>query len=221
MAKLPALIRALVPLDGREQTALELIARTVREAGFIATTKRGSGASEMTAADAASLLIGANAAQSLRAAPQAVRQFRALRRLGRPDGEAETMPNGTGHKLIRDAETFGEALEALIKHLPNLDFEFMGSVPNPPRQGFDYSDTGSITQPDIAVDFQSTPLARITITWDKRLFSSDPAGSFIYEYGSDQQASNPDRLITTRIGRATIQALENALHAGDELDLEA
>jgi hypothetical protein len=224
MAKLPALVRALLPLDGREYPTLDLIARTVREAGLISTTKRGSGASEMTARDAANLLIGMHAVQSPKLAAHAVVQFRPLRRLARPDGEADALPNGTGHKAIRDAETFGEALDALIEWIGNIDFQFMGVVPDPPKD-FDYSDKGTPNSPRVWVDFVSTPLARITIAFDRRLFDPGiPPAKQTFEYGlgPDQPTQSLDRVITVRVGSPTIHALNDALRSSllDERDAE-
>jgi hypothetical protein len=48
----------MTALDGRPRGAVEHIAREVREKGFIQTTKRGLGASDMTARDGAALVLG-------------------------------------------------------------------------------------------------------------------------------------------------------------------
>lgn len=58
MARLPALIDALAAVDGRPRVTIDNVGRAIREAGLIQTTKRGLGAAEMTARDAAYLLIG-------------------------------------------------------------------------------------------------------------------------------------------------------------------
>ena len=46
MAKLPALVDALAAADYRSRATIDQIARVVREAGYIPTTKRGSGAAD-------------------------------------------------------------------------------------------------------------------------------------------------------------------------------
>ena len=79
MATLGALVELVAAAEGISRERVEAIARAVREAGLIATHGRGPSAAQMSAADAANLLIAANAAETARAAPETVRRFRALR----------------------------------------------------------------------------------------------------------------------------------------------
>ncbi|RTL86893.1 MAG: hypothetical protein EKK29_08055 [Hyphomicrobiales bacterium] len=111
MAKLPALVTALSECDGRERKTIDHIARLIREAGHISTTKRGSGASEMTARDAANLFIGANGCDSPNEAPLAIDRFRSLilhRSYTRPGCDVEAF------NRVAEANNFGVALEAMI-----------------------------------------------------------------------------------------------------------
>jgi hypothetical protein len=78
LARLPALIDAYAAFDGRDHATIKLIARTIREAGLIPTTKRGSGASTMSEREVVNLLLGANGAEAPVAAPQAVDRLRRL-----------------------------------------------------------------------------------------------------------------------------------------------
>ena len=78
MARLPALIDDLAAHDPRGRPTVELIARNIREAGLITTTKRGRGAAEMTARDAAALLIGLCCSDGPKDAADAVRKFSSL-----------------------------------------------------------------------------------------------------------------------------------------------
>lgn len=71
MARLPALIDALAAVDGRPRGAIDHVGRAVREAGLIQTTKRGRGAAEMTAMDAARLVLGLYGADQPAAAAHA------------------------------------------------------------------------------------------------------------------------------------------------------
>jgi hypothetical protein len=116
MAKLPALVSALEAVDGRERATIEHVARVVREAGFIPTTKRGSGAAEMTAREAVNLFLGLNGADAPRDALLAIERFRSLR-LQYADPEH---PEHEPFRAIAAAETFGEAMEALLEGMPQF-----------------------------------------------------------------------------------------------------
>lgn len=116
MAKLPVLISRIAPFDGRSPDALAHVARLVRESGYIATTKRGSGAAEMTTRDAANLLIALHGSDSPKRAPEAVEHFRTL-------PFSMCTPESRFDEKITDAfsaATFGEALEKTIEVVPEL-----------------------------------------------------------------------------------------------------
>jgi hypothetical protein len=129
MAKLPALVSALAECDGRDRATLEHIARVIREAGYIPTTKRGAGAAEMTAREAANLFIGANGCDAPKDAPLAIDRFRSLvmhDAYVRDRTEVETF------KQIAEASNFGVALEALIDGMG----EVLGAAENWLRDGY-------------------------------------------------------------------------------------
>lgn len=79
MATLAALVEIVADAEGIEAQRVAALARSVREAGLIASRGRGPSAAQMSEADAANLLIAVNAAETARAAPDTVRHFRALR----------------------------------------------------------------------------------------------------------------------------------------------
>lgn len=79
MATLPNLIDVIAKIDGRDHATLDHMARLIRDAGFIAKGKRGRGAIDMTARDAANLLLGLNGAEAPGDAPAAVSRLRMLR----------------------------------------------------------------------------------------------------------------------------------------------
>jgi len=110
MAKLPALIETLSRHDERDQSTLEHVARTVREAGYIPTTKRGVGASGMTIGAATNLFLALNGCDAPKDAARAVDRFRSLqlRELTAVAPEQDDL-----QKLLT-AETFGVAIERLI-----------------------------------------------------------------------------------------------------------
>lgn len=85
MARLPAMVDALVAIDGRERVVIDNIARAVREAGFIQTTKRGRGAAEMTSSDAAALVVGLYGSAGMLDAPRVLEAMTRTRPLIKPD----------------------------------------------------------------------------------------------------------------------------------------
>jgi hypothetical protein len=103
MATLGALVEIIAHAEGIDRERVAAIARAVREAGLIATHGRGPSAAQMSETDAANLLIAVNGAETARAAPQAVRRFRALR---------------TNHKNQRE---FGSVLEEIIAAAVRLE----------------------------------------------------------------------------------------------------
>ena len=115
MATLPILVSAVAAVDGRDRATIEHTARIIREAGFIATGKRGGGAAEMDFAAAANLLIGLNAADAPKDAPAAIAFIRQLKK--------RRMANETGWPILDEvaaAETFGEALERFLSGAAEL-----------------------------------------------------------------------------------------------------
>lgn len=118
MAKLPALVSALAEVDGREQKTIEHTARVIREAGYIPTTKRGSGAAEMTSREAVNLLLALNGADAPIDAPLAIDRFRSLELYDCVGGEKSDALEAL--RAISAVKTFGEALEVLIDGMPEI-----------------------------------------------------------------------------------------------------
>lgn len=118
MARLPALVDALVQIDGRERVLIDNVARAVREAGFIQTTKRGRGAAEMTAQDAAALLVGLYGSAGMADAPRVVDAFSQMKRR-HPAAAIKDGPAALG-PLFR-SRTLLDAVQRLIELGPKLD----------------------------------------------------------------------------------------------------
>jgi len=125
MARLPALIDALTLCDDRPRGTIDHIARTMREAGLIQTTKRGRGAAEMTARDAAALVLGLYGLAD--ASPDAIAQGQVLadlKRFGRatrkgsPIGEHDPLPDVL--RPVTTAPTLLDGVAALIELAPLL-----------------------------------------------------------------------------------------------------
>lgn len=108
--KLPALVKALAEVDEREEATLNHVARLIREAGHLPTTKRGPGSANMGPREMANLLIAANGTDLPRNAPNAVTQFRSLS----VREWAGTLCGSDYLAGLAEAPTFGEALDLLI-----------------------------------------------------------------------------------------------------------
>lgn len=78
MAKLSELVKAAAKSLGRPENSVTQTARHLREAGLIRTGGRGPGGAEMTASDAANLLIGILASEEIKDSPATVLAFRQL-----------------------------------------------------------------------------------------------------------------------------------------------
>jgi hypothetical protein len=97
MATLSELVTAIANVEGIDAERVGAIARAAREEGLIRTSGRGTSAAKMEERDAANLLIATNTAETARAAPAAVLEYRTLQ--------------AKRGKTERD---FGNALEELI-----------------------------------------------------------------------------------------------------------
>jgi hypothetical protein len=136
MAILSQLVDVIAEVEGLDRATVNLIARYVREGGFIATTGRGSSAAKMTPAHAANLLIAVNASLTALSASQVVSQYRALQTQAATIelwdsevGETESI----SAPISSTYQTFGRAFEALIasartSHLPIFAESFAWKV---------------------------------------------------------------------------------------------
>lgn len=123
MARLPALIDALTRCDDRPRGTIDHIARTMREAGLIQTTKRGRGAAEMTPLDAAALVLGLYGLAE--ASPDAIAKVQILAAL-KPQGETFRRRSKSGRPATLPAElrplakatTLLDAVAAMIELAP-------------------------------------------------------------------------------------------------------
>lgn len=111
--KLPGLVRLLAEDDERGEPAIAHIARVIREAGHLPTTKRGRGASDMGVLEAANLLIAAHATDVPNKVSETVETFRKLHPL--PTRERHGMHLSRSPWWSRLAQSsFGDALESLF-----------------------------------------------------------------------------------------------------------
>lgn len=126
MSTLPVLVSTLTEVDGRDRATIEYFGRTIREAGYIATGKRGLGAPKMTVREAGNLLLALNGSDGPKDAPIAIDRYRSLRQFMVGDArtlreyaeKAEHAPDTI--KDVMDSRTFGEAMDCLIEGAPDL-----------------------------------------------------------------------------------------------------
>jgi hypothetical protein len=131
MAKLPALVSALAEVDGRDRPTIDHIARTIREAGYIPTGKRGVGAAEMDTRAAANLLIALASTETIRDIPTEIDRFRSLRFWHASGAEGSPLSNEDVASLpgplseLTETTTLGEAMERLVEGVPELACAFL------------------------------------------------------------------------------------------------
>ena len=229
MAKLPALVTALAEVDGRERQAVEHIGRTIREAGYIPTGKRGGGAADMTAREAANFLMALNGADTPKDCPTAIDRFRSLRQWHKGssndfrhyvesfEGQPETMGN------VADCHTFGAALEALIDGIPDLVASFHAyAVEQYPTMDWDSKLLTGLRMGMFGVEVS---FSRYAATID--LFSMNGSNrrvqcevNFMRDQDRDDGfygTSWPDRRVESKIGMPTLVAAWQAINPGVSL----
>jgi hypothetical protein len=209
MATLSELAGTIAEAEGMDPATVALIARYVREAGFIEKKGRGPSAARMGVTDAANLLIAVNASGAVREAPLVVPVYRDLI-ADDPSGEGTPETNGT----------LGEALELVIRSaiegkLPSKIL-FKG-VPNALREAFEQraaivSITFKRPQPAAEILIEYTGPSEVSSSrstkphWACRLlFFPGP------RYRKPQKVKAGDRTDITEIGNATIFSVAKAL----------
>lgn len=122
MARLPNLVAALAEHDRRGKPTIAHIARVVRDDDLIASRTRGVGASVMTMADAATLLMGVIGDSSPGGAAAAVKSLRELRPLPWDDHDRRRQEDLSAPlQFLKGRRGFAETLTLLIEHAPQLN----------------------------------------------------------------------------------------------------
>ena len=107
MASVGMLVAAIARAEGLDPARVAMIARSLRENGFIAMKGRGNSAATMSPTDAANLLIGVNASPVAAGVAKLVGVYRNL--------QANEVRRKTDRRPSSVLGTFGIALEALIE----------------------------------------------------------------------------------------------------------
>jgi hypothetical protein len=124
MALISDLVSAIAEVEDIPEATVNLVARYIREAGYLSTGARGRNAPRATVADAANLLIGVNGSGCVvKDAPKAVESFRALI-CHAPHGSRAAHSIGVEYGAIQNdqlrfldrhgATTFGEMMESIV-----------------------------------------------------------------------------------------------------------
>jgi len=219
MTTFPALVDTLADVDGRDRVTIETYVRRLREAGLVAVAGRGRNVAIMGLADAANALIGANASHRANEAPGAVTRFRALRSWQRSRAGSEAnLPSE-----VADADTFGEAVEALIAAAPTIEDAFLDFAAQA------YSDQSAAFQRAKALGPLASVWLEVGFTSGAREAGSirvmvslgrGPEARLELVYHPAQDAARgdegADRVTTATIGLPTIRALHAAIF-GEEV----
>lgn len=213
MARLPQLVDALTATDGRDRATIDNVARAIREDGLLPTTLRGPGASKMTAANAADLLIATSMPVPRGEASAAAIRFRALE----PHTLSLNRTESPTLQAVAQSASLGEAVEVLIQHARAIDNEFAALARAAAAR------TGRHVFPELRVAFKLT-------TWSQsaqifRIMDSDDGvpPELIAEFRRDDvrkllDRDRTDRLLETGVsfGLPTLLALHCALYEGTD-----
>jgi hypothetical protein len=232
MARLPSLVAALAKTDGRDIKNLGWIARVAREAGLITTTKRGAGAADMTARDAANLLICASVTDLPREGLALVPMVRAF--VPRPQFATEDeRAEATVFGAITRAANFGDALERAIEGALEIGVRITRAhsarFPDQPLLqepgamltlglagfGVEFDRLAGPVRARMAVWMADGRERHIAREW---VFEGDTA---LIEAGYFARQAEFDRSVRVTIGLKTLLHLCAALHCPDEESAEA
>ncbi len=236
MAKLPAMVTAMSQVDGRERKTIDHITRTIREAGYITTGKRGSGAAEMTVPEVVNLIIAMNAAESAREAPIEIDRYRSLRQIAEI-GKGQRGSNQLQRyeeypqaiKDVMDVHTFGEALETLVEGVPSLVQWSMARCEEdfPGAEfvvGFALALRARLFGIDVVFQRYTPKIQLFRDVGDDRIvefeanFVADDERAEKGFYGTIQERFLVDRQVSVKIGIVTLLSAWNVLHPSVEIE---
>lgn len=209
----PQLITELARVDGRREVTLETIGRRLCASGLMATNGAYGAPAEMGWPDAAILLIGANAALNAAEAPETVARFRAFQSWRRTRPGSEAMLPGE----ISEAETLGQALEALIATVPVIEESFLDFAARAfPQHLPSYHARmafGPLAIVRLEVEFMRGAREAAVIRLSTRhLDKPEVALEIAFQPEASAKAHEEgDRLVTTRVSFETLRTLYSAV----------
>jgi hypothetical protein len=208
MASIGKLVATVAQVEGIEEGTVKLIARYLREEGYISQGSHGPAAAMMSARDAARLLIGVNASSTATGAVKAVTAFGKLRLVqdfAAPEDPAEAAD------LIDADDRIGQAMRLGTLFEKTLSVVLAAHVP-------DAKGRVSI-DPDlsIAISF-SRPIERASIRmiWPSEDEDKLDEPMHLAEFGDYERSLGwvekvPDRSDTTTITKTTLRAVGQVL----------
>ena len=129
MAKLRELVSGMAEALSLPQRSVNVVAIHLRRAGLISSGGRGKGGAEMSARDAATLLVGNMGAEQLKEAPEAVRDLGAYFLSGIEDKDNELIPfEPTDYYNIEVGETFLSSLTKIIQYYVDHETLTLGDM---------------------------------------------------------------------------------------------
>ena len=121
MARLPALAEAVAGFDFRPPSLIAQFGRQVRDDGLIVSRGKGTAASDMTFADAATFLMAVCGAYGPAGAKRAVLGLRELELFHSDDMDRDLLAQlPSGFAFLREGLNFGRVLEHMIAEAPAL-----------------------------------------------------------------------------------------------------
>lgn len=210
----PQLIAELTRVDGRREVTLETIGRRLCASGLMATNGVNGAPATMGWSDAANLLIGSNASLNAAEAPEAVARFRAFQPWLKTRPGSETNLPGE----ISEAETLGQALDALIAAVPVIEDSFLDfaqqafpqSLPSHhARMAFGPLAIVALEIEFVRGSYEAAVIRVITNHLEKRQVVLELA--FYPDGGVPSPEGAADRVVNTRVGLQTIRALYGAV----------
>lgn len=157
VALLPKVLDVLAGMEGgHDRATWEVFSRKLRDAGDLAPSKRGAGASDVSPGDAARLLIGGMATDSPARASECVRRFWPLQLQAHAEFSAFAVLDGCR------LDTFGEAVEDLIEHALPIGASLAKRAMGKRRRPVDVAQLRGSFEAKLSVD-RSAGLARLTV----------------------------------------------------------
>ena len=237
MARLPALVDALAEVDLRGHATLHHIARLVRDAGEITSTKRGAGGAKMEYRDAATLLMAACGDINPLGALAAAKRLQmlepipadAMRTMQREDLPAHfewlREPTNFATTLTRlienappvaawEAAYFSEGLAVVAEGASEAQFSVTRAIRRFAQSGF----RPGLSKPVRVIFYAPGVAAEIHLGWvwddlsETDAFHEYYAPSNPSEHLEAGRAQTPDVMFPVEIGVRTLLALHHAVN---------
>lgn len=187
MASIGQLVRVVAEVSGLDESSVKLIARYVREAGFIGQQSTGGGAARMTSKDAASLLMAVNGSALAKDAASAVDGFSRLFLHTTFVHELSDQLRDLKEQIGND--NFSECLSQLIEIGTSEIFEGV----------------------ELKLEFERPGPKAHLFVWTSDEANGNLKSSFSFFFGEDSPEDQTDRNVLIRITNRSIKRISEVL----------